>query len=320
MLNLLENCYEILDLDKNASQDEIKKRFRELTLEHHPDKSKSEDAHNNFLKIKYAYDVLSDTKKRRIHDIQIYGTDESYSNASGRRKDDLKRYAEDYGDSRQYEFEELYEQIFQSTKLHLTSLMTAVGNLAGKLQDGMELKKFSSNMLDWYHGIDIELFAHCNRISMLFPNTHDVLLEEIKKIQNEYENYVEITISGVEERFLNIKKHGSLLYPHKISKYSRTTNYAEKEIQMFEEFVKTQTDYFSAAVNNLNSLQSSPNGEKLGLLVTKTINYPKIMQIIVSFIDTLIDNLELKFYQKRDLENKLKQHDETKTITFAGDI
>ncbi len=61
-----KDYYKILGVDKGASQDEIKKAFRKLALEHHPDKTGGAD--EKFKEINEAYSTLSDTKKRQQYD------------------------------------------------------------------------------------------------------------------------------------------------------------------------------------------------------------------------------------------------------------
>jgi curved DNA-binding protein CbpA len=66
---LVLNYYEILGVSPNASQDEIKKSFRNLALQHHPDKNKnSEESKQKFMKIIEAYEVLSDEQARKDYD------------------------------------------------------------------------------------------------------------------------------------------------------------------------------------------------------------------------------------------------------------
>lgn len=60
-----ENYYEILGVEKNASQDEIKKAYRTLAKENHPDKGGDPES---FKKISVAYDILGDENKRREYD------------------------------------------------------------------------------------------------------------------------------------------------------------------------------------------------------------------------------------------------------------
>jgi DnaJ-class molecular chaperone len=59
------NLYEILNIEKNSSIDDIKKSYKKMVKIHHPDKGgKKED----FEKVRLAYEILSDENKRNIYD------------------------------------------------------------------------------------------------------------------------------------------------------------------------------------------------------------------------------------------------------------
>ncbi|GKU79735.1 molecular chaperone DnaJ [Paenibacillus sp. L3-i20] len=60
--------YEVLGLGKGASDDEIKKSYRQLARQYHPDVNKAADAETKFKEVKEAYDVLSDEGKRSTYD------------------------------------------------------------------------------------------------------------------------------------------------------------------------------------------------------------------------------------------------------------
>ncbi|KXG43169.1 molecular chaperone DnaJ [Tepidibacillus infernus] len=60
--------YEVLGVSKNASNEEIKKAYRKLARQYHPDVNKSPDAETKFKEVKEAYDVLSDAQKRSRYD------------------------------------------------------------------------------------------------------------------------------------------------------------------------------------------------------------------------------------------------------------
>lgn len=60
--------YEVLGVGKDASADEIKKSYRQLARQYHPDVNKAADAETKFKEVKEAYDVLSDDGKRSTYD------------------------------------------------------------------------------------------------------------------------------------------------------------------------------------------------------------------------------------------------------------
>lgn len=69
----MSDYYSVLEVEKTASQDEIKKAYRRLALKWHPDRSKEPNAENKFKEISEAYSVLIDQEKRSYYD--KYGTD-----------------------------------------------------------------------------------------------------------------------------------------------------------------------------------------------------------------------------------------------------
>ncbi|MCJ7804241.1 DnaJ domain-containing protein [Patescibacteria group bacterium] len=60
--------YDILGVSKNASQDELKKAYRKLALEWHPDRNKSAQAAEKFKEVNEAYEVLSNPQKKQTYD------------------------------------------------------------------------------------------------------------------------------------------------------------------------------------------------------------------------------------------------------------
>jgi DnaJ-related protein SCJ1 len=62
------DLYKVLDLDKSASEHDIKKAYKRLSRRYHPDKNHEPDAESKFVEVAHAYEVLSDSTKKQIYD------------------------------------------------------------------------------------------------------------------------------------------------------------------------------------------------------------------------------------------------------------
>ena len=100
--------YEVLGVQKNASQDEIKSQYRKLALKFHPDRNKSPDAPEYFKEVSEAYAVLSDLEKRKIYDTYGHaGVDNRYS-AEDIFRGSRVNFEDIFGSG----FESIFESIF----------------------------------------------------------------------------------------------------------------------------------------------------------------------------------------------------------------
>jgi curved DNA-binding protein CbpA len=82
------NYYEILGVNKNASEEEIKVAFKSLAKKYHPDKHAGNPVYEeHFKKINSAYQVLSDPKKRERYNLKIfYQTQKKYNKPAPSRQ------------------------------------------------------------------------------------------------------------------------------------------------------------------------------------------------------------------------------------------
>ena len=66
----MTNYYNILNINKNATKDEIKNAYKKLAMKYHPDKNidNKEEAEEKFKQVSEAYEVLSDEKKKYEYD------------------------------------------------------------------------------------------------------------------------------------------------------------------------------------------------------------------------------------------------------------
>ncbi|MGN0738806.1 MAG: J domain-containing protein [Treponema sp.] len=79
----MEDLYTVLGVSRNASQDEIKKAYRNLAFKYHPDRNQgSHEAEEKLKEINAAYSVLGDADKRRQYDLNGFSSSSSYQQRS----------------------------------------------------------------------------------------------------------------------------------------------------------------------------------------------------------------------------------------------
>lgn len=69
----MTNFYDVLEITKNATEEEIKKAYRRLSLLYHPDRNPTPEANTKMQEINTAYQTLSNKELKRQYDMQING-------------------------------------------------------------------------------------------------------------------------------------------------------------------------------------------------------------------------------------------------------
>lgn len=104
-----KDFYKILGLDKNASQDDIKKAYRNLSKKYHPDINKSEEAIQKYKDVQEAYEALSNKEKRKNYDSL---NNSSFDNIFNQTND---YYSSIFGNKDYADILNNYEKIFNNT-------------------------------------------------------------------------------------------------------------------------------------------------------------------------------------------------------------
>lgn len=105
--------YEVLGVNSNVTDDEIKRAFRQLAKKYHPDVSKEKDAEAKFKEINEAYEILSDSNKR--HNYDKFGHVENNQNGFNRSYSNTKDF-ENIFSGEFGSFGDIFENFFGSNK------------------------------------------------------------------------------------------------------------------------------------------------------------------------------------------------------------
>uniref|UniRef100_A0A182SCT2 J domain-containing protein n=1 Tax=Anopheles maculatus TaxID=74869 RepID=A0A182SCT2_9DIPT len=100
-----KDYYEVLEVTKDATESDIKKAYKKLALQLHPDKNHAPGAVEAFKAIGNAVAILTDTEKRRSYD--LYGPEEHHQPTARKT-----RYQYDYAYTRGFETEFTAEELF----------------------------------------------------------------------------------------------------------------------------------------------------------------------------------------------------------------
>ena len=78
-----ENCYDVLGVENTATKSEIKRAFRQISIKHHPDKTKDPKSPDIFSAAANAYEILSSVESRENYDYYQAHPEESLNNMFG---------------------------------------------------------------------------------------------------------------------------------------------------------------------------------------------------------------------------------------------
>ena len=109
-----KDYYQIMGLERSASPEEIKRAYRKLARQYHPDVSKHADAENKFKELGEAYEVLKDPEKRAKYD--KYGQHWREQEQRARSGQQQQAYGQGFDEASASEFEDFINSIFKQRK------------------------------------------------------------------------------------------------------------------------------------------------------------------------------------------------------------
>lgn len=153
-----KNYYEILGVKKDASQDEIKKAYRKLALEHHPDKGGDEE---KFKEAAEAYETLSDENRRRDYDRFGTGGSQRFQGHGFNMEDIFSQFGDIFGGG----FDQYYRRgPRKGQDLRVQVKMTLEEIISGSTKKIRYRRNDKCPTCDGSGGTDIRNCSSCNGV------------------------------------------------------------------------------------------------------------------------------------------------------------
>lgn len=139
--------YEVLGISRSATLEEMKKAYRKLVLQYHPDRNPANpDSENQFKEIAEAYWVLSNVERRGIYDRVGFGTREQLSNKST-SGEHVRKDLNSYSSAQVYQFtEEAFRRATEETRQFVENASRAADESWERVQENFRRSLESSTV------------------------------------------------------------------------------------------------------------------------------------------------------------------------------
>lgn len=181
----MKNYYSILEINQNATSEEIKKSYRKLALRWHPDKNSSPEAHDKFIEITEAYEVLISPPSRKAYD-EILNEYLNNGETNYKSKDSEFNF-EEYVKNSQSKAAKLAKLKFEE----FSSILLNATKIAGKT-----LGKSVFSSIATYVIIGVLIYFGKSLFSDLFSSREKIPFQERPEFQTEFKSILDLSKKG----------------------------------------------------------------------------------------------------------------------------
>jgi thioredoxin-like negative regulator of GroEL len=266
-----KDYYKILEVDRNASQEQIKKNFKKLSLKYHPDKNKKnpDAAKQKFIEVANAYEVLSDPEKKKIYD--IHG--EEAVNEHTARENSGGRGGFNTGGS----FEDIFNQFFGGGQR---------GHGGGHFQGGhrQNMHQQEEEEKNYFENTDV-INLKMDNLSKLYGRSQIWFILFFKSNDKEFESLKEMWSTLAEKSYgiykvaaVNCKFHEEICEEFSIRTSPLIVYFPESsDDEEVYRGIKKWEEIFKFGANKMQSFVRSINSDNYGDFITSNPTQHKVI-------------------------------------------
>ena len=327
----LEKALEILNLDINFTEEELKKQYHKLALENHPDYNKSADAEENMKRINEAKEVLEKHLKNK-NSYNNNRTDYTANKNNFKEKiiakfvKHLEKYKDFTNNLKLVKYNEMIDKIINDFKVKISSMLIDINpntmlKIEGIYNKSIEeiMSIFGSLIMDFgeeknidFQNIDYHIICNlidsCENLTQLYQKLED-FLKNFQSLTTELGDYEYINgYEVLKDEINNLKydalekllKYGELNYPNIIYKLKNDIR------ELFNKYFNAIT-LASSLINDIEEFNKDINDDKLNVIYKEVVSIKKTLEssnLDNKFLNLNINKLNM-LKDKFDLIKKL---------------